>query len=464
MPADEENLDSAAKLMQEVLKKASSELERKVSILTGKLVAFNKGMDRLFQDEAKAAYMRLEVCLRQNSDALSQDKEELKKLLNQYQETEITKLLQASRQGRQELAGQVSHALSKLGQVAERTKSTLEEMVLAPEANIESRLFRLRDSLERAVQESQTTLSTIEQRESERIKTAGNDLADKLENELGAFKHYFEDNRQQFEAKVKEKSDSTIFSVQAEKEKQETNLKRALDSCLQSIQEKEAAARAKMQSLLNSQTEDASRFLTAFENKGKSDGQMVLEVLQAELTNFTAASRSQVLTESWQSQQRLSLIKAELAVKLRESYRECAEGIETLYNKLEAEIDKECKSDWDEGFSRKLKEERSKDHLQGLFRRNGSKVLENVAAAAAQIEADFQRYAEACEHKVETIKSHACESLERETKLMKKELERNELDFEKQVVDLEMQISRIEKVGLDAAHIVKTIKKANLKF
>ena len=59
-----ENLDSAAKLMLEALTKASSELEKTVSVLTDQLGVLNQSLEKTFEEEVHAARERMEAAQR----------------------------------------------------------------------------------------------------------------------------------------------------------------------------------------------------------------------------------------------------------------------------------------------------------------------------------------------------------------------------------------------------------------
>jgi hypothetical protein len=58
----------------------------------------------------------------------------------------------------------------------------------------------------------------------------------------------------------------------------------------------------------------------------------------------------------------------------------------------------------------------------------------------------------------------AIELLERESRLMQKDIERTMKEFQKELAELESQIGQIEKAGQDAALTVIACRKAVLSF
>lgn len=463
-PAEEENLDSAARLMQEALTKAAVELEKTVTILTDQLAAFNQGLERQFQDEMKSAHERLELCLRQSVDSLSQDKEELKKQLSGIQQTEIQSILQAGRQLRSGLSVHLQTALESMTVVISQKIAEIDGLLSLPEADFQAKVDQARQAFEIANKDGLEKLKATGQEEEERLAACAGEYQEKVNAEFEAISNKLESLSQQLDADTRIKCEFLISQLTEQYEKEQKELEKEREKSQLALLEEEDKSTEKLRTTLISSRQYFDQFLQSFSDSLEEMSQRIGSLYEMDLLNVAGQSQAEMIATSLKAEQGLSSIQGELSVCLGQFQRDYIESFELLLKKLERTIEKESKLDWDAGFSWKLKEERAREHLQSLFRRIGNKLVENASAAAAQIEADFQNSVETCEQRIETVKSLACESLERETKLMKKELQRSHADFEKQISDLELQISRIEKVGVDAANIVMTIRKANLRF
>ena len=148
---------------------------------------------------------------------------------------------------------------------------------------------------------------------------------------------------------------------------------------------------------------------------------------------------------------------------LTEFQKDYAAQFEALRTRLEKTLEDYARKK-DSSVIRGFKEERIREHLQSLFRRLGLEMVNGAANASSVLEAEFQKSMDGFEQRIEAAKTQSCDSLSRESNLMKKEMARSFYEFERQLSELQTQIYQLEKAGRDAANFVMTIRQANLDF
>lgn len=458
-----ENLDSAAKLMLDALSKASAELEKTVNILTEQLVSFNQNLEKSFQDELLASRERMESALRTNLDGLMRDKEAVMKAIAEFKRAEIEKVILSGKTVRSGLAAQVEDATRELSSTVASKIIGIKEHLSKPEAEIKAKHDELNKALLNAVSEAKAQLLKTKFGEEEMLKMTESDFESKVQVQLAAGAQEFDSRFSQNRAELASHGEQVVGELAAKYDEVIGRLEASYQEGINVVTKSSEEANSKLKSISDNGAEFFTQQEQSFAGTLSNLSELLNGLYEMRLNNLAAQSRTEIISAAQHADECLIATKSELQVCLKEFQRDYVSQFEALHTKFEKSLDEFAKRK-DSGAIRGLKEERVKEQLHALFRRLGQEMIDSSAAAANRLESEFQRSMDTFEQRIDAAKTQACESLERECKLMQKELIRSHQEFEKQLADMQGQVAQIEKQGRDAANIVMTIRQANLEF
>lgn len=457
-----ENLDSAAKLMFEALSKASAELEKTVGVLTEQLAVYNQNLEKTFQEEINAAKERMEAALRQNMDGLLKDKDTVMKALADHKQAEIDKIIESGKTVRNGLAWRVDQATADLGNSVGAKVAAIREAVVKPETDMKAKHDETQKLMSAAfVDARQRLISSKGTREGE-LSALVNEYKNKVEQELGQSQSDFAEKFAQKQTDMQAQAQEVMNEIAAKSDAVFAKIEMSLESGMMSISQESEKSGQSLKDIVETGKQNFSDTTQSFSSSLSNLSGLLNGLYETQLNNLAAQSKTEIVSAAQHANEVLASTKTELQICLKEFQSDYVNKFEALASRLEKTLEEETKAE--HGGLRGLKEERVKDQLNNLFRRLGQEMIDGAANAARRLEFDFQKSIESFESRIESAKNQACESLDRESKLMQKELTRSFHDFERQIADLQNQTAMLEKHGRDAANIVMTIRQANVEF
>lgn len=453
-------MELAAQMMAEALAKASAELEKTINLLAEQLSAFNQTMEASFQEDLNAVRERLEQALRQNQDGLIRDKETVIKALSDFKQAEIEKVVLSGKSVRSGLSAQLEDASRSLASTVQEKLVGIKDKLATPEAELKKKFEEIQQELHASNVKAHERLVKLKSEHEESISKNGIEFESKLNSKIGegqsVLQARFERNRRDLE-----RSGDKVLEELAQKYDEVTGkIEGASHDGLVEVRKSGQDAMIKL-----TQTADTSSFIQD-QDKNFVDtldnlGSLLNGLYETRLNNLVAQSRTEITSAAKHAEECLTATRAELQAELNTFQREHKAKYEALFNKLEKTIEDYSKKK-ENGALRGLKEERAKDNLNIVFRRIAQEMVDSAAVTARNLENEFQRSMDEFEKRIDYTKTQACESLERESRSMQKELTRNFQEFEKQISDLKTQATVLERKGKEAAHLVMTLKQADL--
>ena len=457
-----ENLDSAAKLMFEALSKASAELEKTVGVLTEQLTVHNQNLERTFQEEINAAKERMESALRQNMDGLLKDKDSVMKALAEHKQAEIEKIIESGKTVRNGLAFQVEQATATLTDSVGEKIAAVREAVVQPETDMKAKHDETQKLMSTSFLDArQRLISSKTSREGEIAGLLSEHKA-KVEQDLAQSRSSLADKFAQKQNELQAQSQEVLTEINVKNEAVKAKIESALEAGILSISQESERSGQQLTEIVVSGKQTFSDTAQTFTTSLNSLSGLLNGLYETQLNNLAAQSKTEITSAAQHANEVLASTRSELQLCLKEFQSDYVARFEALATRLEKTLEEEAKGG--RGGLRGLKEERVRDQLNNLFRRLGQEMIDGAANAARRLEFEFQKSIESFEARIESAKNQACESLDRESKLMQKELTRSFNDFERQISELQSQTAMLEKHGRDAANIVMTIRQANVEF
>lgn len=457
-----ENLDSAAKLMFEALTKASAELEKTVGVLTEQLAVYNQNLEKTFQEEVNAAKERMESALRQNMDGLLKDKDAVMKALADHKQAEIDRIIESGRAVRNGLSTQVEEATSTMTDSVGSKITTIRDAVVKPEADMKAKHEETQKLMSAAFLDARQRLISAKSTREGELASVVEEHKAKVEHQLGQSRADFAEKFAFKQTELQTQTQEVLNEIIAKTDAVNTKIEGALESGMMSISQESENSGRRLKDIVEAGRQNFSDTSQSFTGSLGSLSGLLNGLYETQLNNLAAQSRTEIISAAQHANEVLASTKSELQLCLKEFQSDYVAKFEALASRLEKSLEEEAKGG--KGGLRGLKEERVRDQLNNLFRRLGQEMIDGAANAARRLEFEFQKSIESFESRIESAKNQACESLDRESKLMQKELTRSFHDFERQIADLQSQTAMLEKHGRDAANIVMTIRQANVEF
>lgn len=460
--AADNNLDSTAKLMAEALNKASAELEKLVGVFCDHLTAFNQELGRSFQDEARSAEDRMDSRLRQTVEAMQKDKEEILKRLAEYKQNEIQAIIDTGKESRGRLAIKVDETAAEFSRTLAEKMTELQSLLSGPQAEALSRYDTLRAEVAATGQELLTFLTDKSSEKLESLSSACEFIESEASQSVAATTEKIQTAETAAAASAATAQKVFEEAIESRDKSVKDELESAQQASLEYLKERQASCVALLDDTSASGKKYAEEVSVSFDVSMSDLSSLLNTLYDGRLRNLLAQSRTEIVNSARKAEERIISTRNDLHATLKELQREYVEKFDKLYESFEKSLEDDNKDGRQQ--ARGGKDARAREQLNALFRRLGQEMIDTAGNAANRIENDFQKSVSAFEKRIESARDSACESLEREFKLMQKELARTKQDFDKQLSELESQLIRIEKDGRDAADIVQTIRSASLEF
>lgn len=459
-----ENFDSTAKLMIEALAKASAELEKSVTGFTEQLISFNQTIQKSFEEEVHAVEVRLEAAVKGNLDELGHSKHVIMKRLLEAERAELDRLADVGRQVRTALSANAVQIENKI------------------ETFMANQIKELRDFLQQPQDEIVNCAQQSVEQVGERVKSS----AGKLRQKQQEFRQQLSDKISELERSIKMETEQAREAIKAsgefwgntlkseresflnELEKVATDAVGALDKAdaagNQNIDETQSSDIALLENVLEKWQGQMDAHGESFQTLISSLGHVLKENFDTKLSNAAEQARQEIGALSRQAHEKISATRSELEIELRALEKEYILQLESTLKKLEAVVSEHGNDKRNSGVARQHKAQKLRDQMHTHLRRFGSSLVDSIKDAVAQLENEFNRATDGFQARIEGARSAAVELLERETKLMQRDLDRVLKDFQRELSEEEAQINKIENAGQDAVVTVIACRKAMLSF
>ena len=393
---------------------------------------------------------------------LLKDRDTVMKALSDYKQSEIEKIIASGKAVRSGLASQVDEATSALSGSVSSKIAEVRQLVAKPEAEMKLKYDENQKFMQAAILDAkQELVGNRKTREGELVFAVAG-FRDQVAHELSNSEKEFDEKFALKKGELVAYSAEILTELSQKHDKISEKVEAALEAGMMSISQESERSGEKLKEIVESGKKDFSDTNQAFSTSLSSLSGLLNGLYETQLNNLASQSRTEIMSAAQHAEECLVSTKSELQLCLREFQSEYVAKFEVLHTRLEKSLDEEAKGG--KGGMRGLKEERVRDQLNSLFRRLGQDMIDSAANAARRMEAEFLKSIESFEQRIETAKLQACESLDRESKMMQKELIRSSQDFERQIAELQSQAAMIEKHGRDSANIVMTIRQANVEF
>lgn len=464
VPQPAENFDSTAKLMLEALGKASAELEKSVTAFTEQLISFNESVQKSLDEELRSVNIRMEGAIKTNLEELAHSKHLL-----------VKRLLEAERAEVDALAGSGREVRSALSAHAMRIEERIEQFINTQIADLKEYLEDPKRAINDAVDAANNELHENERDVTSEIKNRHDELRKKLSDKVAEIERMIKNETEIVKQTISESSEECREKLTSQREIINTDIQSFADDTQKEVDSRdrqgsaaldecEQHARATVKAVGQHWNQQINNHCEAFDKLLASLSSVLKENYETKLANAAEQARQEITLLSEQAHEKITATHNELEVDLRDLEKDFVSQFENALQRLERVVGEHANDKHNSGVARQHKAQKMRDQMQSHLKRWGGELIDSVKDAATELEAEFNRATDGFHTRIEGARASAIELLERESRLMQKDIERTMKEFQKELAELEGQIAQIEKAGQDAALTVIACRKAVLSF
>mgnify|MGYP000069201285 CR=1 FL=1 len=459
-----ESFGSAANLMIEALEKASAELERTVTQCLDQLHDFSEGIDRGLALQLEKVIQQSGHLVDSHGNDLEAKRDETLDTISALETAESDRLMQGAAIIRRRFADKLLEATDALNEIMETQLEELAGLIDLPHANLyessRERIARITELAGSGKERIETISQSYEDGMSDKAKTIDDSAQSVIEASKAEVDGHLARYSSQFDEKIDDvqkqlgdivetaSRDITTLIERGAKsidEARETNTQ-VLDEHIAHWREQLTAMKTRFQ---QGSREGQSRFLKEYSDEVEKK----LLTSQDEINRIAASAKSRMLVNQKLVHNSLRRVEGKLS-----------DEIDRLFIKFEAGMAQESKINLMVSGNRLPANPEVIDKLNSRLRAHGAEVIKTFRRQVEQTETEFSRSSAGSNERIESIRLSSVESLEKQVRIMRSDLERITRNYHNELSELNLKLPIIEESGRAAALAVMAYKSAMLSL
>jgi hypothetical protein len=461
MPEDEkdQNLNSALNVWQEGVDKAASDLEKIVNNSIEQLTRYSEELERTLESRLKKIANQTNSMVETNVEDLGAKRDELTERLAEFERSEADEILKTAQESRERIYVLVDKTKQELTVKLAETLKKLNGLAENPQARFANFTNKNREAMSEIAESARDRLTAQKATLESGLTSKSKELDGLADESVGLSKQSIEKKLSDYE----EGFDRKIGEVLLQLDEMLESTTRATDQST-----KEGATDLEACRLENSE------FLQHKVDEWKSNMELLQHNFQEDLESMreeTLSNHSRRLTYSvTEAKSSINQVANDALARITGNHRmyygslkrlerKYEEQVGRLFSKLEAVISEE--RDLASGSSGQSTDE-IKQKLKSQLKVRGGELVKTYRRQVDQMENDFARASASSYERIDSIRLQAVESLEKQVRIIRSELDRIEKSFKVELSQLSIELPEIEERGRVAAMSVSAYLESSL--
>jgi hypothetical protein len=444
----DQNLNSALNLWQEGVEKAGDDLQKIVSNSIDQLTRYSEELEKSLESQLKKIAGQTATMVENNVETLGAKRDDLTERLAEFERTEADEMLKTAQESReriytlvektkQEMMGKLAESLKKLNALAENPQSRFvnftqknREAMLEYADNARERLNSQRATLE-------TSLTAKSKELDSRADEAVSLSKQSIEQKLSAYEEGFDTKIAQVLAQLDELLAATTTATD--------------EATTEGAADLEACQVENSEFLLHQVEEWKSNMELLkrnFQEQLESNREETLSAHSRRLSYSVNEAKSSINQVANDALARITGNHRMYYGSLKRLERKYEDQVARLFSQLESVISEE--REMANGSSGQSTEE-IKQKLKSQLKVRGGELVKTYRRQVDQMENDFARASATSYERIDSIRLQAVESLEKQVRIIRSELDRVEKSFKVELSQLSIELPEIEERGRVAA-------------
>lgn len=446
-PTASENFGSAQDLMNEALEKASVELERMVKATVESLNAFSQSLEESFQAQLQRVVEQSQNIIDSNIDDLVTHREALVEKLADFERSEMITLTSAAREVRQQVIQRSEAASEAIIKLINEQMTELRSLADLSESRFAPFIEDNTDAIKKLTTEGQAKIHA-EEIDIEKVLTDKVQDVDKvIQDAIDAAKNSIEKSLDEHNVEMEKKIEFVL-----------NQLDEVVASTIGDI---EATAATGLKSLETANNSGKERLVGALK-QWKEDCTEISVILRE---NLTAEARTSQKMHSSRLDHKVGEVKDEInqisqnaGTKLVASHKLFSSSLKRLEKRYNDRLDR-LLSKFEAALAEESKLPQSsvqyaqelRDALNSKLQARSKEIGKAMQRQVDQFESEYARYSSSSNERIDSIRTAAIESIDKQAKIMSGELERILRSFHAEMQELNQELPQIEEAGRAAA-------------
>ncbi len=456
-----ENFGSAANMMADALDKASAELDKTVRACIDQLTSSNDALEKSLSLQLIKVVEQSKNFIDANIEDLTSHREELLDRLTEFERTEIETMMSAAREVRQQVTGRGQQASESITKLVEEQLAELRTLIENPEARFANFAGRGLESLNKFSGESCKQIEDSETALEQVLTTRAQELDLAVQKVIADTKKGIEETLDNYNSEMEEKITSVVSHLTEIVAETVEELEKDASKGAKSVEKAGASGKAKLIGRLDQWKKDSAEISDNFRNT------ITFEATSSQQSHSTKLERKVIEVKD-----EISHIATDANAKITASHKlflsslkrlekKYNDRLERLLARFETALAEEARLT---GGSDGLAAHELRELLHARLQARGAEVLKSFQRTVDQLESEYARTSGGSSERLETVRTAATESLDKQLRLMKNELERISRSFSSELSELNLQVPQIEEAGRAAALAVMAYRSAMLQF
>ena len=446
-----QNLNSALNLWQEAVEKASVDLEKIVNSCIQRLETFSKELERSLDEQLERAARATASSIEANAEELVSQKELLQREIVEFEREKIETMLNTAHESRARIDKLVRDTKSDILDQFNFKLDELTELLADPRKHFEDFEEQKEDIIdevsESAREKTVETENEVKQRITEKVEMLSEavDMAVEetrrtVESKLAEFDRSFDQKIEMVLAQLDE-----VYNVTQEASQQ------SVDNGIGKLAHHREANEKFLDEKVSDWSKSVENLKDSFENEMETRTSEHFKNHINRLEYRVSEAKATMNHLSNDANSRVSAIHKTYYSSLKRLERKYQERIQKQLAKLEQLIAQESMLPQSNKVQAEQIKEELEKKLDSQIKVRGNELVKSVRKQVEQLEGDFRRRNMNSTEQIDSIRLQAIESLDKQVRIIRSELERIHKTFNSELSHLSTELPEIEERGHVAA-------------
>lgn len=457
-PATSEN---AANLMSEALDKSSVELEKAVSACIEQLHTFNEALEKSFASQLQKVIEQSRHFVDSNSEDLSAHREELIDRLSEFERSEIETMVAAGKDVRSQVTARAQQASDSISRLVEEQIAELRSLIENPDKRFKEIADNGKVSLDSIKKSGLVKMQQDEHALEQELSEKAQKLDENVQTVIAESKAGINEILDKHNAAMEEKIAAVVQRLNDKSTEIIDELKKKTEGAAQALTDSVIEGTEKLGSHLTQWKDECGVLRSEFEDALQKDSEKSEANHASKLERKVTEVKEEINHIAQDANAKIAASHKLFFSSLRRLEKKYNDRLERLLSRFENALAEEARLS-NTGSNQPTHELR--ELMNARLQARGKEILKAFQRQVEQIESEYARTSSGSHEKLESIRSAAVESLDKQIRIMKSELDRVSRSFQNELADLQAQLPEIEEAGRAAALAVEAYRSAMLSF
>ncbi len=450
MPEEDkdQNLNSALNLWQEGVDQAADDLEKIVNNSIEQLIRYSDELEKSLDQQLKKIAAQTVSMVDSNVEELSAKRDEVTEQIAEFERNEADEILRTAQDAREKIYKLVENTKQVLTVKLNEAVKKLNVLAENPQQRFTNFTQKNRDAMTEYAESARDKLSTQKVGFESSLTTKSKELDLQSEGAVSNSKQSVDKKLSQYESGFDEKIaqvltqlDELLLTTTKSAEKATSDGSSELEAC-----------RVENSEFLNNQIMDWKSNIESlkhdFQEDLESHREETLAIHSRRLNYTVSEAKSSINQVATDALARITGNHRMYYGSLKRLERKYEDQVARLINRLEVVLSEERELA-NANIAQSTDEVKQK--LKSQLKMRGGELVKTYRRQVDQMEGDFARASASSYERIDSIRLQAVESLEKQVRIIRSELDRIEKSFKAELSQLSIELPEIEERGRVAA-------------